>query len=74
MRAARIPLWLKVTYTSGCSGLGENSIQTWMAPGWYFALQLAFWPLVIYLPTQWAFKKWMPQRAAGRDENAAGVI
>jgi len=32
-------------------GPGENTVQTWMAPGWYFVLQLVFWPLVIYVPT-----------------------
>jgi hypothetical protein len=35
-------------------GPGQNSVQTWVAPGWYLAAQLAFWPLVIYLPSHWA--------------------
>jgi hypothetical protein len=38
-------------------GPGENTVQTWLAPGWYLALQLAFWPLVIYLPTHWALSR-----------------
>lgn len=38
-------------------GPGENAIQTWMAPGLYLALQLAFWPLVIYLPSHLIFRR-----------------
>jgi hypothetical protein len=38
-------------------GPGENTVQTWLAPGWYLALQLAFWPLVIYVPTHWALSR-----------------
>jgi hypothetical protein len=40
-------------------GPGENTIQTWMAPGWYFVLQLVIWPVVIYLPTHLALKRWL---------------
>ena len=40
-------------------GPGENTMQTWMAPGWYFVLQLVFWPVFIYLPTHLALMKWM---------------
>ena len=32
-------------------------MQTWMAPGLYLALQMAFWPLVIYLPSHWVFSR-----------------
>ena len=38
-------------------GPGEAVVQTWMAPGLYLAVQMAFWPLVIYLPTHLLFKK-----------------
>jgi hypothetical protein len=38
-------------------GPGENTMQTWMAPGLYLALQMAFWPLVIYLPSHWVFSR-----------------
>src|SRR2546426_6523706 len=45
-------------------GPGENTIQTWMAPGWYLALQMAFWPIVIYLPTHWVLSKlWAEPRS-----------
>lgn len=46
-------------------GPGEAVIQTWMAPGSYLALQMAFWPLVIYLPTHLALKAlWGKPQAA----------
>lgn len=38
-------------------GPGEDVVQTWMAPGLYLALQLVFWPLVIYLPTHLVLKR-----------------
>jgi hypothetical protein len=38
-------------------GPGEAVIQTWMAPGIYLALQLAFWPVAIYLPTHFVFSR-----------------
>jgi hypothetical protein len=45
-------------------GPGEAVVQTWMAPGLYLALQMAFWPLVIYLPTHLLFKKlWAKPRS-----------
>jgi hypothetical protein len=42
-------------------GPGESTIQTWMAPGLYLALQMAFWPLVIYLPTHLVFSRLFKQ-------------
>lgn len=38
-------------------GPGASTIQSGMPAGWYLALQLAFWPLVIYLPSHWTFTK-----------------
>jgi hypothetical protein len=38
-------------------GPGEAVIQTWMAPGIYLALQMAFWPIAIYLPTHFVFSR-----------------
>lgn len=38
-------------------GPGEENVQTWMAPGLYLVLQMAFYPLVIYLPTHLALTK-----------------
>jgi len=35
-------------------GPGEETVQTWMAPGLYLSLQIVFYPLVIYLPTHLA--------------------
>ena len=38
-------------------GPGEETVQTWMAPGLYLALQIVFYPLVIYLPTHLALRR-----------------
>jgi hypothetical protein len=46
-------------------GPGENAIQTWMAPGLYLALQLAFWPLVIYVPSHLIFRRLFPRPQGG---------
>jgi len=46
-------------------GPGKNEPQQWM-PGWcYFALEMAFFPLCIYLPSHLMARKWLPQTAQG---------
>jgi len=44
-------------------GPGEKTVQTWMAPGLYLVLQLAFWPILIYLPTHALFRRLFGNRA-----------
>lgn len=49
-------------------GPGEAVVQAWMAPGLYLVLQMAFWPIVIYLPTHFALKKlWGTGRERGAE-------
>ena len=43
-------------------GPGEETVQTWMAPGLYLALQIVFYPIVIYLPTHLALGRLFKRR------------
>ena len=38
-------------------GPGEQTVQTWMAPGLYLALQVVLYPIVIYLPSHLIFRR-----------------
>jgi len=38
-------------------GPGEQTVQTWMAPGLYLALQIVLYPIVIYLPSHLIFRR-----------------
>jgi hypothetical protein len=54
-------------------GPGENTIQTWIAPGLYLALQMAFWPLVIYLPTHWTLSR-LFKKPGTLERDAASLV
>jgi hypothetical protein len=40
----------------------EETVQTWMAPGLYLALQVVFYPIDIYLPTHLALGRLFKRR------------
>ena len=42
---------------NGVFGPSGEHAQTWMAPGWYFLLMMAFYPACVFLPSHLVLRK-----------------